>query len=246
MTILKSYCGSSANTLKKTYSIVALNESAAVVSFGNSIDLSVNQKVISLHRSLQHHAFQGFIESVPAYSSLAVFYNPCDVALKGHQYAFQSVEEFMDAAVSEMASLEAMEKPVIEIPVWYEGEDLAFVAASRRLTPDEVVTVHTSRVYQVFMLGFLPGFPYMGTVDAGIATPRKSSPRTHVPAGSVGIAGMQTGIYPQHSPGGWQLIGKTPLKIFDKQKANPCLLVPGDSVRFHAIDQKEFEKRNEY
>ncbi|HLZ17054.1 MAG TPA: 5-oxoprolinase subunit PxpB, partial [Cyclobacteriaceae bacterium] len=136
-------------------------------------------------------------------------------------------------------------KPV-EIPVWYEGEDLEFVSDRHGLTRSDVIAIHTSKTYRVFMIGFLPGFPYLGIVDERIATPRKSSPRTRVPPGSVGIAGFQTGIYPQASPGGWQLIGKTPIKIFDAGRTSPCLFAPGDPVRFYSIDQNEFERRNEY
>lgn len=128
----------------------------------------------------------------------------------------------------------------------YDGDDLDFVAEQHQLSTEEVISIHTSRSYRVFMLGFLPGFPYMGTVDERIATGRRASPRSVVPAGSVGIAGMQTGIYPQSSPGGWQLVGRTPLKIFDAIKASPCLLNPGDLVTFYSINKAEFEKLNEY
>jgi inhibitor of KinA len=234
--------------LEKPYSIVPLNESAVVISFGNGIDPSINQKVISLYQSLQHRSFHGFIESVPAYSSLAVFYSTREVTQnKGNlTSAFGFVKEFLESALLQIPQVERSENQVVEIPVLYSGQDLMFVAASHQLTPDEVIAIHTATAYRVFMIGFLPGFPYLGTVDARIATPRKSSPRTSVPPGSLGIAGFQTGIYPQPSPGGWQLIGKTPLKIFDKQKTVPCLFRPGDSVRFYAIDQNEFEKRDEY
>jgi len=230
------------------YSILPLNESAVVVSFGNVIDSSINQKVISLHQSLQHRSFRGFVESVPAYSSVAVFYNTIEVmSSKGFKSAFGFVKEFLEDVLVRLPQVEkANERRTVEIPVLYTGEDLVFVAEFHQLTPDEVIAIHVSKTYRVFMIGFLPGFPYLGTVDEKIATPRKSSPRTSVPAGSVGIAGFQTGIYPQSSPGGWQLIGKTPNKIFEKQKAMPCLFKPGDRVQFYAIDQNEFEKRNEY
>ncbi len=234
--------------MEKPYSIVPLNESAAIISFGNRIDPTINQRVISLYQSLQHRSFHGFIESVPAYSSLAVFYNTGEVIQnKGNlTSAFGFVKEFLENALLQMPPAEMLENRIVEIPVLYSGQDLIFVAASHQITPDEVIAIHTATTYRVFMIGFLPGFPYLGIVDARIATPRKSSPRTSVPPGSVGIAGFQTGIYPQPSPGGWQLIGKTPVKIFDKQKTTPCLFKPGDSVRFYPIDQNEFEKRNEY
>lgn len=234
--------------MKLPFHITPLNESAALVSFGNDIDPSVNRRVIALHDSLRYRAFPGFVESVPAYSSLAVFYNTVEVLeTKGGRGAFDFVKKFLEDAVMELTEVERQEEnQLIEIPVLYNGDDLLLVAELHHLTPDEVVAIHVSKTYRVFMIGFLPGFPYLGTVDAKIATPRKSSPRTSVPPGSIGIAGQQTGIYPQWSPGGWQLIGKTPIKIFDKQNSKPCLLKPGDLVRFYAIDQNEFDKRNEY
>lgn len=140
----------------------------------------------------------------------------------------------------------AVVRPTLEIPVLYDGDDLDLVAELHQLAREEVIAIHTSRSYHVFMLGFLPGFSYMGTVDDRIATPRKSSPRILVPAGSVGIAGYQTGIYPQSSPGGWQLIGRTPLKIFDAGRSKTCLIDAGDQVKFSPISKTEFEKLNEY
>lgn len=235
--------------MEKPFSIGPLNESAVVVSFGNGIDPSVNRNVISLHQSLCRSSFRGFVESVPAYSSLAVFYNPMEViqTIGNFKSTFGFVEGFLEDVLAQLHPGEMSEQnQVVEIPALYTGEDLKFVADFHQLTPGEVIAIHMSRTYRVFMIGFLPGFPYLGTVDERIATPRKSSPRISVSAGSIAIAGLQTGIYPQSSPGGWQLIGRTPIKIFDKQKLMPCIVKPGDSVRFYAIDQKEFEKRNEY
>lgn len=208
-----------------------------MISFGNIIDIDINKKVISLHQALLHQSFEGFVESVPAYSSLAVFYHP--------PASFEKVKEFIQTLLNSSAQTEP-EGSNIEIPVLYDADDLEFVAQQHQLTKEQVISIHTSKSYRVFMVGFLPGFPYMGTVDERIATARRSSPRTSVPAGSIGIAGMQTGIYPQSSPGGWQLIGRTPLKIFDIGKASPCLFKPGDSVKFYSISLTEFEKRNEY
>jgi len=236
------------NILEKSHFIAPLNEGAVVVSFGNFIDLGVNEKIMALHQSLCRNAFPGFLESVPAYSSLAVFYNAVEVfQIKGNfESAFGFVEAFLENVLGQLHPTGGLERQVIEIPVLYTGDDLAFVAEVHQLTPDEVIAIHAGITYRVFMIGFLPGFPYLGTVDERIATPRKNSPRTSVPPGSIGIAGFQTGIYPQPSPGGWQLIGRTPLKIFDKRKEMPCLFQPGDLVRFYAIDQNEFEKRNEH
>lgn len=220
-----------------SYSIVPLNETSALVSFGNRIELNINERVIALHNKLSKSRFEGFVESVPAYSSLAVFFN--------HPANFETVKKLLETLlVSEESS--KSNGAVVEIPVLYDGEDLDFVADQHQLSSEQVISIHTSKLYRVFMLGFLPGFPYMGTVDERIATARRSSPRTVVPIGSVGIAGMQTGIYPQSSPGGWQLIGRTPLKVFDSKKESPCLLNAGDSAKFYAITKAEFENLNEY
>jgi inhibitor of KinA len=136
-------------------------------------------------------------------------------------------------------------EPVI-IPVFYNGEDLRGLAELHDLAVEEVIDLHCNKTYRVFMIGFLPGFAYMGKLDKRIATPRHASPRTQVPAGSVAIAGFQTGIYPLSSPGGWQLIGQTPKMIFDTRKEQPCLLQAGDMVQFISISQTEFEQLNEY
>jgi KipI family sensor histidine kinase inhibitor len=217
--------------------ISPLNERSLLVSFGNSIDVDVNRKVIALHQQLQRQSFDGFIESVPAYSSIAIFYHP--------PAQFEAIEIFLKRLLLSEESL-VSDESVINVPVLYDGDDLALLAQQHQLDKDEVISIHTSKEYRVFMLGFLPGFAYMGSVDERIATPRKSSPRTTVPAGSVGIAGIQTGIYPQASPGGWQLIGRTPIKIFDVKRESPCLLKPGDMVRFYSINATEFNKLNEY
>lgn len=226
-----------------------LNESALLLSYGNIIDTAINEKIIALHKVLTADPFQGFIESVPAYASLAVFYDA--VLIKRHQKDFSTAFDFVQQNVLKLATEinnseihESTDK--IIIPVYYNGEDLEYVANLHQLTVEAVIKIHTTVTYRVFMTGFLPGFAYMGTVDEKIITPRKEKPRLHVAAGSIGIAGAQTGIYPIDSPGGWQLIGKTPLQIFNKEKINPCLLKAGDKVQFVAIDKNEFEKLNEY
>ena len=229
--------------------ITSLNENALLVSFGNTIDVTVNQHVISLTVTLVNKPFSGFIEAVPAYSSLAVFYDPGVVRSKNKKGT--TAAEFVTSYIREILDdtgkiTDHSNARKIEIPVLYEGADLALVADHHRLTTDEIVSIHTSTLYRVFMIGFLPGFAYMGTLNPRIEMSRKTSPRTSVPAGSVAIAGMQTGIYPQASPGGWQLIGRTPIKIFDTAKSTPCLLSSGDTVQFVAIDKDHFDSLNEY
>ena len=211
--------------------------------------MGINEKIIALHKLLAAKPFPGFIESVPAYASLAVFYDT--VFIRRNQTDFSTAFEFVQQYIVKLAkkfnSINT-DDPTnkIIIPVYYNGEDLEYIANLHQLTVEAVIQIHTAITYRVFMTGFLPGFAYMGTVDEKIITPRKEKPRLHVAAGSVGIAGAQTGIYPIDSPGGWQIIGNTPLQIFNKTKTNPCLLKAGDKVKFIAIDKNEFKKRNEY
>jgi len=230
------------------YSISALNETALLVSFENVIDETINEKVIALHNAFAADFFPGFIETVPAYSSLAVFYDPFTIK-KYHREgtAFDLVKKHAEQLLSSLQiTTPQQETEIISVPVHYNGEDLEEVAMLHGISMEELVKIHSQRPYRVFMIGFLPGFAYMGKLDERIATPRKKSPRQQVSAGSVGIAGYQTGIYPFTSPGGWQLIGQTPLKIFDKAMTDPCLFKAGDSIQFISISKEEFEKQNEY
>ncbi len=203
---------------------------------------------MALHQAFEENNFKGYVEAVPAYASLAIFY---DVAVVAENHSikttvFDIVKSLAEKIISEINLSEEVKRKIIVIPVYYNGEDLDVVAKHHQLSPQQVIDIHTSKTYRVFMIGFLPGFAYMGKVDERIATPRLSSPRTNVKAGSVGIAGFQTGIYSIESPGGWQLVGQTPIKIFDKEKPNPCLFNAGDEIQFISISKEEFEKRNEY
>ena len=226
-----------------------MNEAALLVSFENRIDEKIHTQVMALQEALNRQPFRGFTESVPAYASLAVFYDLWQVKESSDDKitAFEKVRTYLEQLIGSTADNVSMtERRTISIPVFYNGEDLSSVAAGRGLTEQELVRIHCEKVYRVFMIGFLPGFAYMGPVDERIATPRHASPRLAVKPGSVGIAGAQTGIYPITSPGGWQLIGQTPIKIFDAAKEPPCLLQAGDSVQFVSISKQEFEKLNEY
>lgn len=219
-----------------------------MVSFENRIDESINDYVIALHQAFKKNNFTGFVETVPAYNSLAVFYD-LPVVKKNYEAAktvFDFVKKFTKKLIADINVIPLLQREIIKIPVYYKGEDIEYVAVHHNLSIEEVIKIHTSKTYRVFMIGFLPGFAYMGKVDERIATPRLSSPRTSVKAGSVGIADFQTGIYPLNSPGGWQLIGQTPVKIFDPTKYNPCLFKAGDEVQFISITKVEFEKINEY
>jgi KipI family sensor histidine kinase inhibitor len=153
----------------------------------------------------------------------------------------------IEAEVAAVRTLEPVEGEPVRLPVCYGGEfgpDLSAVATFANISEAEVVRRHTARTYRVFMLGFMPGFAYMGIVDESIAAPRLTVPRLRVPRGSVGIAGLQTGVYPCSTPGGWQVVGRTPVEPFDLNRAEPCLFKPGDAVNFYAIDEAEFRDRS--
>lgn len=220
--------------------IFSLGETALTVEFGTTISEALNKKAIALAEYFSDHPFPGFIESVPAYASATIFYDPLVIrqSLSGFQTAFDFVASLVNSSIRTLNVENSIDLRTVEIPVRFDlnGEfDLAYVASFHDLTPTEVIEIFTSTTYRVYMLGFLPGFSYMGEVSEQIATPRKESPRTHVPAGSVGIAGRQTGIYSLASPGGWQIIGRTDLAMFTPDAEAPCFLGPGDNVRFTTL-----------
>ena len=228
-----------------SYKIFPLGDAALIIDFGNVIDESINKLVHAVFYQLQKDPIPGMIESVPAYCSLTIYYDVLFIRKKisGQKTAFDWISE----KVKEYLSRERIEVEdngtFIRIPVCYEkeyGTDLDFIALLNQITIEEIIHLHTSAIYRVYMLGFLPGFAYMGMVDEKIAAPRKQFPAP-VEAGSIGIAGRQTGIYPLRSPGGWQIIGRTPLSLFDKEKENPTLFKSGDSVQFYSITKDEFE-----
>jgi len=207
-------------------------DSAILVTFGETIDLDTNRRAHALARLLQAEPLDGLGEAVPGYTTLLVHYDP--LALEYRQ-ALEWVQA-RAGRVEQVGQVLLPEPRLVEVPVIYGGErgpDLAFVAEHNRLSPQEVVRLHSGRDYPVYLVGFTPGFPYLGGLDERIAAPRLPSPRQLVPAGSVGIGGQQTGIYSVDSPGGWRLIGWTPLKLFDPARQPPALLAPGDVVRFN-------------
>ena len=224
------------------YSIFHLGDSALTIDFGNLIDDELNKKVLQLFQYLKAcgHAF--IVDLVPAYSSLTVYYDV--VALKKinpAQTAFDTISDLIHGQDFFMGT--PVTKRTIEIPVCYSTRYALDIDVFKEqgIGPEELVALHTARNYRVYMIGFLPGFAYMAEVDEKLVVPRKESPRIHVDPGSVGIAGKQTGIYPLSSPGGWQIIGRTPLRLFDREKDNPVLLQPGDEVKFYSIGEDEFE-----
>lgn len=226
----------------KAIEIFSLGENAVTVNFGNEISSEVNNRVIQLERYFNREPFFGFIEAAPAYSSLTLFFDCIQVRknFSGAATAFDAVKRLVELALENSATITERSSRTIEIPVCFADEyalDLEFVSENKHLSKTEVVEIFTSQIYRVYMLGFLPGFAYMGEVSELIAAPRKQNPRTFVPKGSVGIAGRQTGIYPLASPGGWQIIGKTDLELFSTNEKNPTLLQTGDLVKFYPVDK---------
>jgi inhibitor of KinA len=214
--------------------LIPLGDSAVLIQLGEEIDPAVNRRVHALDARLRGFAIQGVIETVPAYASLLIHYDPL-VLTYGEVSGWVAGE--INKASEGFSKLGAR----IEVPVRYGGDggpDLESVAAYHKISAKKVAELHASRDYLVYMMGFTPGFPYMGKLEAAIATPRLETPRTRVAAGSVGIAGAQTGIYPVESPGGWRLIGRTSLSLFDLAEDPPFLFSPGDRVRFviEAVD----------
>ena len=208
--------------------IFPLGDSALTIEFGNEISLDLNAHSIALARKLLERPFAGMIEVVPAYASVTAFFDP--VATN-----YSTVESSVRSAVEQIGSIETGPTGSIEIAIHVTpvaSPDLGRVAKFGDISKEEVLDIFLTQTYRVYMLGFLPGFAYMGEVDERIAAPRLETPRTRVPAGSIGIAGKQTGIYPLESPGGWNIIGRTDLKMFDPSADQPCLLKPGDEVRF--------------
>ncbi|WP_456398579.1 5-oxoprolinase subunit PxpB [Palaeococcus sp. (in: euryarchaeotes)] len=209
-------------------------DSALVIIFGNEIDERTNKKVHAVAGAIEKAFPEWLIEIVPTYTSVYVYYDPLKI---GYSEVVEAVKPFLNAEPKEEKAR------IVEIPTVYGGEfgpDIEFVAEYNGLSVDDVIEIHSKPLYRVYMLGFTPGFAYLGGMDERIATPRLEKPRLKVPAGSVGIAGKQTGIYPLESPGGWRLIGRTPLKLFDANREPPTLLQPGNYIKFVPVSEGEF------
>jgi inhibitor of KinA len=227
------------------YKLFPLGDNSLTIDFGNEISVESNERVLKLAQIFEINSFEGFIETVPAYSSLTVFYEVLKVRkhFREFQTAFEAVENFTREVLKNSFEFHEIQSRLVEIPVCFEAEfgvDLEFVSSENNLSRDQVIEIFLNKTYRVFMLGFLPGFSYMGEVDERIATPRKLTPRLKVEAGSVGIAGKQTGIYSLESPGGWQIIGQTPIELFTPNAETPTFLQAGDSVKFYAVDKENF------
>jgi inhibitor of KinA len=229
--------------------IEPLGDSALIVRVADEFqpDPSLNA-VLAAFRYLEAAAIPGVIELAPAYATIGVFFDPTRIeSAVPDESPFDALATRIQSILNASAFAKQSEvKPaVMEVPVCYEGDfapDLADVARCSGLPEQEVVRRHSSASYRVSCVGFTPGFPYLSGLPAELATPRRGSPRTEVPAGAVAIGGTQTGIYPRKSPGGWNIIGRTPLRLFDVQREPPALFQAGDEVRFRTISREEFER----
>jgi inhibitor of KinA len=216
----------------------ACGDRALLAEYGTGIDLAVNRKVHTVAAALRQQSLAGIEAVIPAYRNLAVIYDPAAVSFESLAAALTALESDLDAA-------ELPEPRTVDIPVCYGGPfgpDLAFVAEHNRLTIEEVVRIHSQTLYPIYAVGFAPGFCYLGGLDPRLRTPRLPTPRTRVPAGSVGIAEAQTGVYPSDSPGGWRLIGRTPLRLFKPARPDPFLYQAGDRIRFVPVSEPDFHR----
>jgi inhibitor of KinA len=214
------------------------------LDLGPLVSSELNQSILDLHDKIRNDPFQGLLDVVVSYSALTIIYDP--YRLKGAEKMVVSSSEWVKQYLKK--SWEGTKDTIPhlyahhQVPVcydWEEGSDLLHLAQEKKITPQELINWHCTPVYRIYLVGFLPGFPYMGELPELLHCNRKSAPR-EVSAGSVGIAGKQTGIYPFDSPGGWHIIGKTPLKLFNKELPQPVLFSPGDEVTFYPITQEEF------
>lgn len=211
---------------------------AMVIEFGNEIDTTINVKVLTLINLIKTSPVRGIIEAVPTFRSVMIYYNPKEIS-------YHKLKRKISKLVHKKNSTDTLEKRVIEIPVCYDapfGEDMNRVSEFTKLDKNEIIQLHSEKEYLIYMLGFLPGFAYLGGLNERLHTPRLPNPRIRIPSGSVGIGGEQTGIYPLDSPGGWNLIGATPIKPFNLNLERPILYQPGDYIQFVPINLAEYDK----
>jgi inhibitor of KinA len=218
--------------------VFPLGDTAVVIELGKKIDHATHEKVKAVAQLIDSSSLEGMVEYIPAFTTVTVIYDPL---VATYDLFSERVQTLLDQSPPESAALEDRR---VDIPVRYGGDfgpDLDAVASHTGLSPAEVIAIHGEPEYLVYMIGFAPGFPYLGGMSERLVSPRRQSPRAKIPAGSVGIAGGQTGVYPIETPGGWQLIGRTPLRLFRPELDEPSLLRTGDLVRFRAIEQDEYE-----
>ncbi len=216
-------------------------DSSLLVEFGKKISPEINRKITAVMQMMKEQHIEGVVDVIPAFCSLLINYDPRVVT-------YEEIKERIQNLVRLEIKTGEVRKRIFEIPVCYGGEygpDLGNIAEHAGLSEKEVIEIHSSRDYLIYMLGFLPGFTYLGGLDERIHTPRLANPRIKINAGSVGIGGSQTGIYPLDSPGGWQLMGMTPVKTYDPDRETPILVEAGDYIRFVPIDEQEYKRIKE-
>lgn len=218
--------------------ILTEGDSSVLIEFGNEISPEINQRISATVKLLRHQHIEGIVDMIPSYCALLVNYNPMVIS-------FGEIKKRLERILAMDVKGETGAKHIVEIPVLYGGEggpDLQTIADHAGLTPEEVIRIHSAPDYLIYMIGFLPGFCYLGGLDPRIHTPRLANPRIRIRAGSVGIGGSATGIYPMDSPGGWQLMGLTPVRTYDPNRETPILLEAGQYIRFIPIDQAEYDR----
>lgn len=223
----------------REFSITTLGDAGWLLEFADRLDAAINARVVWVADDVRRAEYPGVRDVVPAFHSLAVFLNPLRTDANRLRAALEA-----SAAASRDAPISSATPR--EVPVRYGGEhgpDLDWMISSTGVSRDEIIAMHAAPIYRVYMIGFTPGFAYLGTVDSRIAVPRHATPRVRVPAGSVGIAGQQTGIYPSETPGGWRVIGRTPFRPFQPLRPDPFLLKPGDTVRFAPMDEESYRRQ---
>ena len=225
-------------------SIKVMSERAILVYFGDEINEEIHNQIQVDIQLLNEKSIEGITEIICGYTNICVHYEPLKIKKSVQKFEGNSISEkvktFLQYTLKGDHPISQAESRVVEIPVIYGGEygpDLAYVAEQNNLTPQEVIDIHTGGDYLVYMLGFAPGFPFLGGLDKRIATPRRQTPRLKIEAGSVGIAGEQTGVYPLATPGGWQIIGRTAVDLFLPSETPPTLLRAGDRIRFVAVKE---------
>lgn len=221
--------------------ILTAGDSSILIEFGKEISPEINRKIKATVQLMKEQHIEGVVDVIPAFCSLLINYDPRVIS-------YDEIRKRMQNLVKVDAKSGEEKKKIYEIPVCYGGEygpDIENIAANAGLSVEEVIKIHSSRDYLIYMLGFLPGFCYLGGLDERIHTPRLANPRIKINAGSVGIGGSQTGIYPLDSPGGWQLMGMTPVKTYDPDREVPILVEAGDYIRFVPIDEDEYKRIKE-
>lgn len=231
--------------MNNQYRIHPLGDRAIIIEWEQQIDPAIHYQVMKAFRFLQSQKLAYILDLIPAYASLAIVYDTILIRRQTRRAPAAWLTGLINGLLQQAADIETPAARTLEIPVCYDpslGPDINTMAQQKEISIEQIVELHTQQRYTVYMLGFLPGFPYMGKVPAPLVTPRLKQPRLKVPAGSVGIAGEQTGIYPLASPGGWNIIGQTPLRLFDAASEDPCYCRPGDQVQFVPVSLDAFHQ----